>query len=141
MRRVRDKAVGPARQVVLLLSLLAGLALILGAVGIYGVISHFASRRRRDWAIRVALGLPGARVITHVLQHAALLVSVGIAVGLAGAASLTGLLSSFLYGVRALDPVAFAAAGAVLFGVGIAAAFVPALRAGLTDPLKALREQ
>jgi ABC-type antimicrobial peptide transport system permease subunit len=141
MRRVRDKAVGPARQVVLLLSLLAGLALILGAVGVYGVISHFASRRRRDWAIRVALGLPGARVITHVLQHAALMVSAGIAVGIAGAASLTGLLSSFLYGVTALDPFAFAAAGAVLFGVGIAAAFVPALRAGLTDPLKALREQ
>jgi predicted permease len=140
MRRVRDVAVGPARQVVMLLSLLAGLALILGAVGVYGVISHFASRRRRDWAIRVAIGLPGARVITHVLQHAALLVSAGIAVGIAGAASLTGLLSSFLYGVTAFDPFAFAAAGAALLGVGIAAAFVPALRAGLTDPLKALRE-
>ena len=58
MRRVLDTAIGPARQVVLLLSLLAGLALVLGAVGVYGVVTHFASRRRRDWAIRVAIGLP-----------------------------------------------------------------------------------
>jgi predicted permease len=141
MRRVLDRAVGPARQVVLLLSLLSGLALFLGAVGVYGVLMHFASRRRRDWAIRVAIGLHGSRVITHVLGHGALLVSAGIGVGIVGAATLTRLLSSFLYGVSALDPIAFATAGAALFGVGMAAAFVPALRAGMADPLKALREQ
>ena len=141
MRRVLDTAVGPARQVVSLLSLLTGLALILGAVGVYGVMTHFATRRRRDWAIRVAIGLPGSRVITHVLGHGALLVSAGIAAGIVGAAMLTRLLSSFLFGVSALDPIAFATAGAALFGVGVAAAFVPALRAGMADPLKALREQ
>jgi putative ABC transport system permease protein len=141
MRRVLDTAIGPARQVVVLLSLLTGLAIILGAVGVYGVMMHFASRRRRDWAIRVAIGLPGSRVITHVLGHGALLVSAGIAVGIVGAATLTRLLSSFLYDVSALDPIAFAIAGAALFGVGIVAAFVPALRAGMADPLKALREQ
>ena len=141
MRRVLDTAIGPARQVVLLLSLLTGLALVLGAVGVYGVITHFASRRRRDWAIRVAIGLPGSRVIAHVLGHGALLVTAGIAVGIAGAAVLTRLLSSFLYGVSAIDPIAFAAAGAALLVVGLAAAFVPALRAGMADPLKALREQ
>jgi predicted permease len=141
MRRVLDTAIGPARQVVVLLSLLTGLALVLGAVGVYGVITHFASRRRRDWAIRVAIGLPGSRVITHVLGHGALLVAAGIAAGIAGAAILTRLLSSFLYGVSAIDPIAFAAAGAALFGVGMVAAFVPALRAGMADPLIALREQ
>ena len=141
MRRVLDTAVGPARQIVLLLSLLTGLALILGAVGVYGVMTHFASRRRRDWAIRVAIGLPSSRVITHILGHGALLVSAGIVAGIAGAAMLTRLLSSFLFDVSALDPVAFASAGAALFGVGVAAAFVPALRAGMADPLKALREQ
>jgi ABC-type antimicrobial peptide transport system permease subunit len=140
MRRVLDTAVGPARQIVVLLSLLTGLALVLGAVGVYGVMMHFASRRRRDWAIRVAIGLPGRRVITHVLGHGALLVSAGIAVGVLGAATLTRLLSSFLYEVSALDPLAFATAGAALFGVGMVAAFVPALRAGLADPSKALRE-
>jgi predicted permease len=141
MPRVLDRAVGPARQVMLLLSLLTGLALILGAVGVYGVMSHFASRRRRDWAIRVALGLPGSRVITHVLGHGALLVSAGIAAGIVGATMLTRLLSSFLYEVNALDPLAFAIAGAALLGVGLIAALVPAVRAGMADPLTALREQ
>jgi predicted permease len=141
MRRVLDTAIGPARQVVLLLSLLTALALLLGAVGIYGVIGHFAARRRRDWAIRVALGLPGSRVITHVVGHGALLVTAGIAVGVVGAAVLTRLLSSFLYGVSAIDPVAFAVAGAALLGVGMLAAFVPAWRAGMADPVIALREQ
>jgi putative ABC transport system permease protein len=141
MRRVLDRAVGPARQVVVLLSLLTGLALILGAVGVYGVMAHFASRRKRDWAIRVAIGLPGSRVITHVLGHGALLVAAGIVAGIAGASMLTRLLSSFLFEVSVLDPIAFATAGAALFGVGIVAAFIPALRAGMADPLKALREQ
>jgi ABC-type antimicrobial peptide transport system permease subunit len=80
-------------------------------------------------------------VITHVLGHAALLVTTGIAVGIAGAAMLTRVLSSFLYEVSAIDPIAFAAAGAALLVVGLAAAFVPALRAGMADPLIALREQ
>jgi hypothetical protein len=141
MRRVLDASVGPARQVVSLLSLLTGLALILGAVGVYGVMTHFATRRRRDWAIRIAIGLPSSRVIAHVLGHGAMLVSAGIVAGIAGAAMLTRLLSSFLFDVSALDPIAFATAGAALFGVGVAAAFVPALRAGMADPLEVLREQ
>jgi predicted permease len=141
MRRVLDTSVGPARQVVSLLSLLTGLALILGAVGVYGVMTHFVIRRRRDWAIRIAIGLPGSRVITQVLAHGAMLVSAGILAGIVGAAMLTQLLSSFLFDVGARDPIAFATAGAALFGVGMVAAFVPALRAGMADPLKALREQ
>jgi len=141
MRRVLDRAVGPARQVVMLLSLLTGLALVLGGVGVYGVMTHFATRRRRDWAIRVAIGLPGSGVIAGILRHGAMLVSAGIVGGIAGAALLTRLLSSFLYGVGVLDPIAFAVAAAALFGVGVGAAFVPAVRAGMADPLKALREQ
>jgi putative ABC transport system permease protein len=141
MRRVLDASVGPARQVVVLLSLLTGLALTLGAVGIYGVMTHFAHRRRRDWAIRVAIGLPGSRVVTQVLGHGALLVSAGIAIGIVGAAALSRLLASLLFEVSALDPVAFAIAGAALFGIGMAGAFVPAFRAGMADPLEALREQ
>jgi predicted permease len=141
MGRVLDTAIGPARQVVLLLSLLTGLALTLGAVGIYGVTAHFATRHRRDWAIRVALGLPGSRVMAHVVGHGALLVAAGIGLGMLGAALLTRLLSSFLYGVSAIDPIAFATAGAGLFSVGLLAALVPAWRAGMTDPVIALREQ
>jgi ABC-type antimicrobial peptide transport system permease subunit len=141
MRRVLDTAIGPARQVVMLLSLMTTLSLILGAIGVYGVIAHYAARRRRDWAIRVALGLPGSRVISHVVGHGALLVAAGIVVGIAGAALLTRLLSSFLYGVSAIDPIAFVTAGAVLLAVGTIAAFFPAWRAGTANPLIALREQ
>ena len=141
MRRVLDTAIGPARQVVVLLSLLTALALILGAIGVYGVIAHYAARRRRDWAIRVALGLSGLRVIAHVVGHGAGLVTVGIVVGIAGAAMLTRLLSSFLYGVSAIDPLAFLTAAAALLAFGTAAALLPAWRAGTADPLTALREQ
>jgi ABC-type antimicrobial peptide transport system permease subunit len=140
MRRVLDTAIGPARQVVTLLSLLAGLALVLGAVGVYGVVSHFASRRRRDWAIRVAIGLPGSKVVAHVLGHGASLVAAGIVIGMSAAAVLTRWLSTFLYGVSAIDPLAFLTAGAALLVVGMVSAFVPALRAGMADPLLALRD-
>jgi predicted permease len=141
MARVLDVAVGPARQVMMLLSLLAGLALALGAVGIYGVISHFATRRRRDWAVRIALGLPGSRVVAHVVGHGALLVATGIGIGLIAAAGLARLLGSFLHGVGTLDPIAFAAAGGALLAVGVVAALLPALRAGMIDPGIVLREQ
>jgi hypothetical protein len=141
MARVLDAAVGPARQIMALLALLSGLALLLGAVGIYGVISHFAARRKRDWAIRVALGLPGRRVVTHIVGQGAALVAVGIALGAVGTAALARLLASFLFGVSTVDPIAFAAASAALLVVGVAAAFVPARRAGTVDPALVLREQ
>jgi ABC-type antimicrobial peptide transport system permease subunit len=126
---------------VTVLTLLTGLALTLGAVGIYGVIAHFAARRRRDWAIRVALGLPGSRVVAHVVRHGALLVAVGIGLGALAAAALSRLLASMLYGVSAIDPFAYAGAGAALLSVGLIAALIPALRAGRVDPARVLREE
>ena len=141
MSRVLDTAVGPAPQVMTLLALLSALALVLGAVGIYGVISHFAARRKRDWAIRVALGLPGSRVVRHIVGQGTALVAVGIALGAVGTIALSRLLTSFLYGVSKVDPLAFAAASAALLAVGVVAAFVPARRAGTVDPALVLREQ
>ena len=141
MRRVHDIAIGPARRVVVLLSLLTALALTLGAVGIYGVVAHFAARRRREWAIRIALGLRGSRIVVHVVSHAALLVTGGVGIGVFGAALLARVLSSLLYGVGAIDAVALGAAGMALLGVGMLAAFIPAWRAGMTDPAVVLREQ
>lgn len=141
MQRVMDIAVGPARQVMSLLTLLSALALVLGAIGIYGVISHFALRRKRDWAIRVALGLPGSRVVRHIVGQGVGLVVVGIVFGAIGTLALRRVLSSFLYGVSAVDPVSFAAASVALVVIGMAAAFVPARRAGTVDPAIVLREQ
>jgi len=138
---VLDVAVGPARQMMTLLSLLSALAMVLGAIGIYGVMSHFAARRKRDWAIRMALGLPTARVIRHIVGQGAALVAAGIVVGVVGTVALARLLTSFLYGVGTLDPIAFAVASALLLAIGMVAAFVPAHRASTVDPALVLREQ
>jgi predicted permease len=141
MSRVLDRAVGPARQVMTLLALLSALALGLGAVGIYGVIAHFATRRKRDWAIQVALGLPAGRVVRRIVGQGAMLVGAGVALGAVGTVAMARLLASFLFGVGAVDPLAFAAATAALMAVGLLAAFVPARRAGAVDPAVVLREQ
>jgi len=140
MDRVLDAAVGPARQIMTLLTLLSALALVLGAVGIYGVIAHFAARRKRDWAIRVALGLKGSLVVRHIVWQGATLVLIGVVIGALGTVLLARLLVSFLFGVSTVDPPAFIAASVVLLLIGVAAAFVPAWRAGTVDPALVLRE-
>jgi predicted permease len=135
------QAAGPARQILPLVGVLAALAIVLGAIGIYGVISHFASRRKREWAIRVALGLRGSGVVVHVVHQGLALSALGIVVGAVGAAGLTRLLSSFLFGVSAIDPMSFGGAALVVLALGAVAAFVPAWRAGTVDPATVLREQ
>jgi hypothetical protein len=141
MERVLDKAVGPARQVMALLAILTALALVLSAIGIYGVIAHFVSRRKRDWSIRIALGFPPSAVLRRVVAHSTGLVAAGIVIGIVGAMALAKLLGSLLFGVRPADPMSIAGAALVLLTVGILAALVPALRASRTDPALLLREQ
>ena len=141
MQAVFDEAVGPAGQVVTLVALLAGLALVLGAVGVYGVISHFVARRARDYGIQIALGLPPTRLVSQVVGRGLRLVGIGSAVGVASALLLTNLLSSLLYGVSPADPQAIAGAVLTLLTVGSLAAWIPARRASHTDPAIVLREQ
>ena len=141
MSQVFAEAVGPARQVMSLLGLLSALALILGAIGIYGVISHFAARRKRDWAIRVALGLPGLQVVRSIVGQGVVLVLIGVVAGALGMFALTRVLESMLYEVSRIDPLAFAAAALALLAIGIVAAFLPAWRTGSVDPALVLREQ
>lgn len=141
MQRVLDTAVGPARDVMKLLGVLTGVALLLGAIGIYGVISQFVARRNRDWSIRVALGLSPARVVGLILRHGVTLVVTGLAIGVVATLVSARLLSAFLFGVSSHDPFALIAAAASLVAVGTAAALVPALRAARTDPALVLREQ
>jgi len=140
MSSVFDVAVGPPGQLATLLSLLAGLALLLGAVGVYGMISHFVTRRTRDYGIWLALGMPPGRVATQVLGRGLRLVGLGSLVGIIAALALTRLLSSLLYGVEATDPQALAGAVLVLLAAGSLAAFIPARRASRTDPVAALRQ-
>ncbi len=140
MQRVFDAAMGPAGQIVTLLSLLAGLALVLGAIGVYGVISHYVTRRSRDYGIRLALGERPSRVIRQVVSRGTRLVATGSAIGIVAALYLTKVLATLLYGVDATDPLAMAGAVAVLLAVGAIAAFIPARRASRTDPAVILRE-
>jgi predicted permease len=134
-------AMGPARQLMGLLLLLAALAITLGALGVYGVVSHFVQRRRRDWSIRMALGLRPARLIGDIVRRGGVLVVLGIACGLVGSVLFMRVLRSFLYGVDAADPIAFLIATATLLAIGLLAAFVPARRASRADPAAVLREQ
>jgi putative ABC transport system permease protein len=140
MKNIFDLALGPTGQVVTLVSLLAGLALVLGAVGVYGVISHYVVRRSREYGIRIALGQQPLLVIRQVVGRGAALVALGSGIGIVLAIFASRLLASLLYGVQPTDPVAMAGAVAVLLAVGMLAAFVPARRASLTDPAVVLRQ-
>jgi putative ABC transport system permease protein len=141
MERVLTLAVGPARQVLSLVSTLTVLALILGAIGIYGAMSHFVARRKRDWGIRIALGMRPSRVLGGVVGQGTTLVALGIAIGLAAFAMLARFLAALMYGVGRADPYALAAAIVGLLMVGVVASLIPALRASGTDPAIVLREQ
>ena len=139
--RVLDLAIGPARQVMQLLAILTTLALILGAIGVYGVISHFVNRRSRDWGVRIALGMMPARVVGSIVRRGAALVTLGVVIGIGAFFALARLLGSFLYGVGAGDPIAMVSATVVLLVVGMLAAVIPGIRASRTDPAIVLREQ
>ena len=105
------------------------------------MIAHFAARRKRDWAIKVTLGLVPRRVIASIVGQGAVLVGAGVAIGLVGTAALARLLATFLFRVGTIDPLAFAAASVALLAVGLLAALVPAWRAGMLEPSVVLREQ
>jgi len=122
-----------------LLAAFAGVALVLAAVGIYGVMTHAVSRRTKEMAVRMALGAQRSEVMRLVVGESMLLAVAGGAVGLVGALTLTPLMKTLLYGVRASDPVTFAAVAAILGAVAALASYIPARRATKVDPMVALR--
>ena len=140
MNGVFDLALGPTAHMVTLLTLLAGLALLLGAVGVYGVMTHYVTRRSRDYGVCIALGQLPSGIVRQVIGRGAALVAVGGTIGITAAIAATKVLSTLLFGVTATDPVSLASAIVVLLAVGILAAFVPARRASLTGPAVILRQ-
>jgi predicted permease len=134
-----DKAVSPRRFVVLLLGGFAAIALILASLGIYGVISYSVSQRTQEIGIRMALGASAQHVRLRVLRQAMTLALAGIVAGAVGAWAAAQLLSSLLYGVSASDPLTFGAMVVLLTIVAMAAAYFPARRASMVDPMEALR--
>ena len=131
--------VAPRRLSVILLSLFAGLALLLAAVGIYGVMSYSVTQRYHEIGIRMALGASPRDVLNLVVRQGARLVAVGVVAGIIAASGLTRLLSSMLFGVSASDPLTFAGVVILLATVAFVAGLVPARRASKTDPIVALR--
>ena len=139
LSQVRSASTATEQFDLLLVGVFAVLALVLAAVGLYGVISYGVEQRTRELGIRVALGARRFAVVWLVVAGGARLAGAGLAVGIAAALALTRLMTSLLFGVGARDPLTFAAAGLLLVVVSIAASIVPALRATRVDPVVALR--
>jgi ABC-type antimicrobial peptide transport system permease subunit len=139
MKQVVTQSVAQPRFYMLLLTAFAGLALVLAAIGIYGVISYSVSQRTRELGIRIALGATQDRVVRLVLGQGVALTMLGVAAGLVGAYWLMHLLAALLFGVDPTDHLTFVGVAVVLGAVASLASYVPARRAAKVDPVIAMR--
>ncbi len=139
LEQIKTESLGGNRLRTILLGAFAGLALLLAAIGIYGVISYSVSQRTHEMGVRAALGASSWDQLRLVLKSGLSLTLIGLALGTLGALGLTQLLSSLLFGVSARDPWTLAMVGLVLATVALAACYIPARRATRVDPTVALR--
>ena len=136
---VVSKSMATPRSMMSLFAIFAALAMVLGAVGIYGVVSYSVIQRTPEIGIRLALGAQRADVIWLVMRQGGRVALVGVGIGIAGALGLTRFLSSLLYGVKPADPLTFIVVSSILTGVALLASYIPARRAAKVDPTEALR--
>lgn len=141
MDEIVSEAVARQRFSTLLLGVFAGLALVLAAVGIYGVMSYSVAQRTREIGIRMALGAQRSDVLKLTIANSLKLVGAGLIIGLAAAFILTRVMASLLFGVSATDPITFIIISLVLMSVALVASYIPALRATKVDPMVALHHQ
>jgi putative ABC transport system permease protein len=125
----------------ILIAIFAAVALLLAAVGIYGVMAYLVAQRTREIGIRMALGASAPTVMRMVVGRGLALTLAATLIGIAGAAALSRTLATLLFGVAPLDPATFVAAAAVLGGVALLASYLPARRAARVDPVVALAEE
>jgi ABC-type antimicrobial peptide transport system permease subunit len=123
----------------LTLGVVSTLALILGAVGLYGVLSYVVAQRTREIGVRMALGAEAGRVRRMVMAQGARVVAVGVVIGIAVALAFTRALDSLLFGVKAVDVPTFIGMSASMVAIGLFASYVPARRASKVDPIESLR--
>jgi putative ABC transport system permease protein len=138
--QIRSRSMAQTTLALVMLAVAAGVALLLGVVGIYGVIAYIAAQRTREVGIRMALGARPPDVSRLFLRQGLTLTAVGLGAGLAGAVAVTRLMKSLLFGVSAFDPVTFVGVAAGLGGVALLATYLPARRAARLDPWTALRK-
>ena len=141
MEEILSRSVGEPRFRTVLLGVFAALALVLAAIGIYGVMSYTVARRTHEIGIRMALGARSKDTLMLIVGQGLSLALIGVGVGLAGAFGLTRLLSSLLFGVSPTDLSTFVVIALLLTGVAAMACFIPALRATRVDPMRALRHE
>jgi ABC-type antimicrobial peptide transport system permease subunit len=123
----------------LLLTIFAGLALLLAAIGIYGLMSYTVEQRMQEFGIRLALGAATSDMLAMIVRQGMLLAGIGLTIGLGAAYGLTRLLGKFMFGMKANDAVAYSAVAVTLIAVALLATVIPGLRATRVDPLNALR--
>jgi putative ABC transport system permease protein len=138
---IYDRSLARTSFLFVMLTIAAGMALLLGIVGIYGVISYSISQRTREIGIRIALGAQQDKVRGMFVRHGMMLAGIGVACGFAAALALTRMIKAMLYEVSPVDPVTYAAVCLVLVLAASLAAYVPALRATRVDPVEALRAE
>jgi len=139
MEEIVARSISTQRLTMFLLSVFSGLALVLSAIGIYGVISYLTGERTHEIGVRVALGASGEDVLRMVLGQGMRMTLIGVGVGIAAAFGLTRLITQMIYGVGATDPLTFAGVAVLLSAVALCACYIPARRAMRVDPIVALR--
>jgi predicted permease len=139
MQEVYDRSMARTAFTLVMLSIAAGMALLLGIVGIYGVISYAVSQRTREIGIRIALGAPPQSVRQMFVREGLLMTAIGVVCGLAAAAGLTRLMKALLFEVSPLDPATYCAVSLVLAAAALLASYIPARRATTIEPVEALR--
>jgi predicted permease len=141
MEHIVAGAVARQRFSMLLLAIFAGVALVLAAVGIYGVMSYSVAQQTREIGIRMALGAQRSDVLKMTIKQGLKLVGVGLIIGLAAAFVLTRVMATLLFGISATDPITFATISLILMAVALLASYIPSVRAMKVDPMVALRYQ